>query len=422
MAVTAGALARREDRRQLLAMLGDGTRPYSLDEQSLTFDPDVSYEEWARATEELIELARSVPFWVADALAFGEEAAFSERAAQVLPDGGWAWQTMSNYAYTAKAVAPERRHPDLTFAHHQEVAALPPPQQSVMLDLAEEEGWSSIVLRDQVRKAKRKAARILADAQPVPELAGGLVRVELGDATRLPLSPGSVDVIITSPPYGLHKPYGGHQDEWHAWEAFIGAACTEAYRVATEGGRLALNVPLDTTVGGCRPTYAQAVQQAVAAGWTYRFTIDWAEGNVSKSVARGSVDSPSAPHVIARGEMIAVFSRGEWKRDAQGRTTDLEHEEWLAWTDGDWAFQGEAAPWEGFEAAFPTELPYRLIKLLSYREDVILDPFAGSGTTLVVAQRLGRRAIGYDNDPRQVASIKRRLAAGASLTLPGIRA
>ena len=88
----------------------------------------------------------------------------------------------------------------------------------------------------------------------------------------------------------------------------------EAHRVTCWNGRLCLNVPLDTTRGGFRPTHAQAVNAAVSAGWHYRSTIIWQDGQISKSVARGSVDSATAPHVIARAEMIPCFSKGAWKR------------------------------------------------------------------------------------------------------------
>lgn len=408
--VSRATLRREAERDALMAVLDNGSRPYTLAPQSLTFDPDVSYEDWLRCTDELIAVARGAPFWLADALSFGEDT-FSERAAAVFPDQQWAWQTMANWAWTSKAVPPERRHAALSFSHHGEVASLPAPQQEVMLTLAEEQGWTSADLREQVRKAKRTAARTVAAAQPVPEINDDDTLVLEASALQMPLEDGSVDLIVTSPPYGLMKPYRNHGDTASGWPEFIGDFCVEAYRVAKGGGRMCINVPLDTTLGGFRPTYAQTVLAALAANWTYRCTVAWLEPNVSKSIARGSVDSPSAPHVIAPCEMIAVFSKGDWKRDPEGLTVDIDHEEWLEWTNGVWALQGESRPWEGFEAAYPTDVPYRLIRLLSFQEDVVLDPFAGSGTTLVVGRRLGRSVIGFDNDPKQIESIKRRLAA-----------
>lgn len=232
--------------------------------------------------------------------------------------------------------------------------------------------------------------------------------IKVADAADLPLDSNSVDLILTSPPYGLDKPYLGITDLAEGWQSFMVEWLGEAYRVATDGGRLALNIPLDTSAPEPRPTYAQAVSAAIEAGWTYRWTIVWNEGNVSRSVARGSVDSASAPHVIAPVEMIAVFHKGTWPRIAG--QSDIDHADWLEWTNGLWTFQGESRAWEGHPAAFPLELPTRLIRLLSFREDYVLDPFAGSGTTLVAAHRLGRHGIGYDLSEQHVASTKRRLA------------
>lgn len=251
-----------------------------------------------------------------------------------------------------------------------------------------------------------------APSTPPPVLPREAPLLAVADARALPLPAGVVDLIVTSPPYGLEKPYAVEDDSPERWADFMAAWLAEAARVSREGGRLALNVPLDTTAGGYRPTYAQAVAAAITAGWSYRSTIVWAEGNVSKSTGRGSVDSASAPHVIAPVEMIALFSRGPWHRDPPaGRPSDLAHEDWLAWTNGLWQFGGETRAWEGHPAAFPEELPRRLIHLLSFPGDVVLDPFVGSGTTALVAWRLGRRAIGFDLSTAYIAAARRRLAS-----------
>jgi hypothetical protein len=135
-----------------------------------------------------------------------------------------------------------------------------------------------------------------------------------------------------------------------------------------------------------------------------------AAGHLGRSLARGSVDSPGAVNVVAPCEAVLVAHKGEWGRPPGIGTRDLSHEEWLSWCNGDWAIPGEGRPWEGFEAAFPAELPRRLLKLFSFREDMVCDPFLGSGTTAVVAYQLGRACLGFDVDPLQVASASRRLA------------
>jgi len=384
--------------------------PFALEPLSLRFEDGTGYDDWAYYTGRLIEIHRGIDWWLADAFLYGE-GTFGEIYAQVVPEGTYSRGAIRNAMSTARAIPPARRRANLSLHMHTEVQGLPDDLGDRMLDLAEEQEWSREELRTQVRTAKRTAERIAAESRPVPEDIPSLITIEVGDATNLPLGPGSVDLFVTSPPYGLGKSYGATDDDETAYLTLLRGFATDSYAVAKSGGRLALNVPLDTTLGGTRPTYAQAVDLMQAAGWRYRFSIVWREDTVNKSVARGSVDSPQAPHVMAPVEMIAVFYTGEWKRDPTGHTWDLTHEEWLEWTNGIWTFGGETNPWEGFEAAYPVELPRRLIKLLSFKDDVICDPFAGSGTTAVAAYLLGRQCYGFDNDEKQVASARRRVAA-----------
>lgn len=256
-----------------------------------------------------------------------------------------------------------------------------------------------------------KAARAALPKPPRQESVLSLpssVRLDVADAAALPLEAETVDLIVTSPPYGLSKDYADYTDPSEGWHFMMQTWLAEMYRVTKPGGRLALNVPFDTTDGGNRPTWPQACKAATDAGWAYRWAIVWNEGNVSKSVARGSIDSPAAPHVITPVEVIGVFYKGAWGRTSDA-PADLEHDEWLEWTNGLWTFRGEGRAWEGHPAAFPEELPRRLIKLLSYPGDTVLDPFAGSGTTPLVAWQLGRVAIGFDHAPAYIDSARRRL-------------
>ncbi len=98
--------------------------------------------------------------------------------------------------------------------------------------------------------------------------------------------------------------------------------------------------------------------------------------------------------------MIAVFHKGGFRRPATGgRRGDITRDEFLAWTLGMWTFAGANPRRVGHPAPFPEELPRRLIKLYSYPEDLVLDPFLGSGTTLTAATKLGRRAVGVEINP-----------------------
>ena len=301
----------------------------------------------------------------------------------------------------------------VSFFHHRAVQSLARQDFDAATEvLREVDGRDAKPTVEEFREEVRRVvqARALAAPPPANDLLPADVRIEVADARSLPLADGTVDLTVTSPPYGIGKPYATG-DAADGWPEFMRDWLREAYRVAAERGRLALNVPLDATEGGFRPTYAQAVAAAVEAGWTYRFTVVWAEDNVSKSTARGSIDSPQAIHVVAPVEMVAVFSKGAWRRDPAGRTWDLARQEWLEWTNGLWRFGGESNPWEGFPAAFPVELPHRLIKLLGFHDDLVCDPFVGSGSTAIAAARLGRQFVGFDIDSAQIGSTKRRLAA-----------
>src|SRR5439155_10236311 len=89
---------------------------------------------------------------------------------------------------------------------------------------------------------------------------------------------------------------------------------------------------------------------------------------------------------------------------------DIARDEFLEWTLGTWSFAGESPNRVGHPAPFPSELPRRLIKLYSFVEDVVLDPFVGSGTTCAAAKRLGRRSVGIDIDVHYCELAAQRLA------------
>lgn len=219
-------------------------------------------------------------------------------------------------------------------------------------------------------------------------------------------------LAVTSPPYNLMKAYlGGGGDarsyheylEWsYDWLRSLGGAMGSQ-------ARLCLNVPLDTSLGGPRPIFADLVRMANEAGWRYRHSIVWNEGTVSGRTCWGSFMRATAPNVISPAEMIAVLHQGEWKREP--RTSTIERDDFIAWTLGHWTFPGESAKRIGHPAPFPLELPRRLIRLYSFAEDIVIDPFGGSGTTNVVAQQLGRRSIYIDQSAEYAELAKQRLLA-----------
>ena len=206
-----------------------------------------------------------------------------------------------------------------------------------------------------------------------------------------------IDLIITSTPYNLCKEYNGSNDNlnYDDYLLFTEHWLQKCYSLAKQDGRLCLNIPLDTGKGKIRSTGADITTIAKKVGWKYRTSIIWNKGNIIGSHARGSIMSASSPHIIAPVELIIVMYKAQWKKERQG-ISDITNSEFFEWTNGLWTFNGESKNKICHPAPFPIELPKRCIKLFSYIDDIILDPFMGSGTTLVAANSLNRKAYGIE--------------------------
>jgi site-specific DNA-methyltransferase (adenine-specific) len=240
----------------------------------------------------------------------------------------------------------------------------------------------------------------------------------VANAQALPLADTCIDLTVTSPPYALDIDYVGGDIRADRWPDFMATWLAEALRVTKPHGRLALNVPLDTTRGGKRPTYVQACRAALAVGWTYQATITWHEGHTSKgNRSLGTANSSRRPHPIDASEMIVLLSKGAWG-PSSANPDDITPAEWQLYGRGPWRFSGEPRRPGGHPAPFPEDLPYRLIRYLSRVGDVVCDPFVGSGTTTTVAHRLHRRAIGFDLAPAYVAMARQRLRAARAASTP----
>ena len=234
-----------------------------------------------------------------------------------------------------------------------------------------------------------------------------------GDATqRSTLPKDSVDLIVTSPPYNIGKAYSGDaQDDAMDYGAYLDFSrdwLANAYHWTRDTGRLCLNVGLDKNKDGKRPVCSDLTRVAMAVGWNYHATIIWNEGNISRRTAWGSWKSASAPHVIAPVEVVIVLHKGAWKRERQGHN-DITADEFKEWVLGVWDFNGESAKRVGHEAPFPRELPRRCIKLFSFVGDTVLDPFMGSGTTMIEAINHKRQAIGIEREPKYCDLIRQRV-------------
>ena len=220
-----------------------------------------------------------------------------------------------------------------------------------------------------------------------------------------------IDLIVTSPPYNVGIDYNSNNDElnYDRYLEFSEKWMRNCYKWSNPQARFCLNIPLDKNKGGARAVGADLTQVALKAGWQYKSTVIWNEGNISRRTAWGSWKSASSPVVIAPVELIVLLYKEEWKKTNGTKISDVTGDEFKTWTQGVWTFNGESKKRIGHPAPFPKELPKRCIKLFSYQNDIVFDPFAGSGTTLLVAQKLKRRAIGVELDSDYCELAKNRI-------------
>ncbi len=208
----------------------------------------------------------------------------------------------------------------------------------------------------------------------------------------------SVHLMVTSPPYNVGKEY----DEDLTLEeylAFLRRVWSETARVLVPGGRACINV---ANLGRKPyiPLHAFIVKDMLDLGFLMRGEIIWDKGaSSSVSTAWGSWQSASNPTLRDAHEYILVFSKGNFRRDRpDGRSDTITKEEFLEYTKSVWEFPAESARKVGHPAPFPVELPYRLIQLYSYKGEVVLDPFMGSGQSALAAMKSGRHYIGYETN------------------------
>jgi site-specific DNA-methyltransferase (adenine-specific) len=220
-----------------------------------------------------------------------------------------------------------------------------------------------------------------------------------------------IDLIVTSPPYNVDIQYNSHKDDltYEDYLEFSEKWMANCYKWSKPQARFLLNIPLDKNKGGQKSVGADLTRIAQKVGWNYHSTIIWNEGNISRRTAWGSWLSASAPYVIAPVELIVVLYKGNWKKTGGTKQSDISKNDFMEWTNGLWTFNGESKKRIGHPAPFPIQLPHRGIKLFSYVRDVVFDPFAGSGTTLIAASNNNRIGVGLEIDDRYCEIAKQRI-------------
>lgn len=249
---------------------------------------------------------------------------------------------------------------------------------------------------------------------------------QVGDARHMDaIQDGTVALVITSPPYFAGKTYeaelerDGIPSSYLEYLEMLRDVFAECGAKLEPGGRIAVNV---ANLG--RKPYRSLAADIIRIleddlGLLLRGEIVWQKGEgASGSCAWGSYRSASNPVLRDLTERLIVASKGRFdralspaRREAKGlpHRSTISTDDFLSLTLDVWSIPPESATRVGHPAPFPVELPAQLIRLFSFEDDLILDPFMGSGTTLVAASQLRRRFIGYDLDPAFVELARTRV-------------
>ena len=236
---------------------------------------------------------------------------------------------------------------------------------------------------------------------------------------------GSVALVVTSPPYFAGKEYEeelereGVPSSYLEYLQMLREVFAECVKKLEPGGRIAVNV---ANLG--RKPYRSLSADVIGIlqddlGLLMRGEIIWQKGEgASGSCAWGSFSSASNPVLRDVTERVVVASKGRFHRAMSGKRragaglpseNTMTADDFMTLTLDVWSIPPESAKRVGHPAPFPVELPEQLIRLYTYADDLVLDPFMGSGSALVAAARLGRRFAGYDLDPLYVEIAERRV-------------
>jgi site-specific DNA-methyltransferase (adenine-specific) len=251
-------------------------------------------------------------------------------------------------------------------------------------------------------------------------------KIILGDSRQMIEVPdNSVHLVITSPPYWQLKDYGsdnqiGFHENYESYINNLNLVWKECYRVLHNGCRLCVNIgdqfARSVYYGRYKviPIREEIIKFCETIGFDYMGAIIWQKITTSNTtgggVQMGSYPYPRNGILKLDYEFILIFKKlGESPKPTkeQKELSKMTAEEWNTFFAGHWNFPGVRQT--NHIAMFPLELPYRLIKMFSFVGETVLDPFAGSGTTLLAAKRLDRNSIGFEINPDFIPIIKEKL-------------
>jgi site-specific DNA-methyltransferase (adenine-specific) len=264
-----------------------------------------------------------------------------------------------------------------------------------------------------VTPSKHTASQGAVDGA-APSLESFLNQIVHGDCLEiLPSLPtNSVPLVITDLPSTIGLDYAGTSDDDTLYLEYLErlrACLTELYRIGTPDCRYAINFATDTSKEGVtRCLYSDVLQIAQSLGFQYKSEITW-RMPVFRSTAFGAWGSANAPQILSTVERVMLLYKHQWQKQRKGVSDDLGAD-LLHLVQGFWVVDPEDRQDVSLHLAkLPLEIPVKLIKLLSYQDDVILDPFGGSGSVAVAAKQLGRPYILIEQAEQSCVAAKERL-------------
>ncbi len=253
----------------------------------------------------------------------------------------------------------------------------------------------------------KKTKVVDGSENPIPQ--EYINQILLGTAENMKELPdNSVHLMITSPPYNVSKEYDKDLSLQEYLDLLVNSF-KETYRVLVNGGRACINV----ANLGRKPyiplsDYISKIM--IDMGFNMRGEIIWNKSaSASPSTAWGSWMSAANPTLRDIHEYILIFSKGDYSRKRNDKENSISKEDFMAWTKSVWIMKAESAKRVGHPAPFPIELPRRLINLYSFKGDIVLDPFMGSGTTALAASYSQRNYVGYEISEEYLKLCERRI-------------
>ena len=228
---------------------------------------------------------------------------------------------------------------------------------------------------------------------------------------------GTVDLVITSPPYEVMIQYDTYDDNqgYKVYINMINNVFAECYRVMHEGARICINIA-NTGRKPYKPMDHLITELLLKNGFYLRGQILWQKWDNANTMAWGSYGSPSNPALRDVHEYIIIASKGKesLKNTNNGKAT-ISGEQFAEYTNSIWKILPRHD--RNHPAVFPSEIPRRLMHLYTWTEGMILDPFAGIGTTLEVARNNNRQSIGYEISKNYSDYIKLKIESGRQISL-----